>query len=214
MIVVDTSALMAVLLNEAEAESCAQVLTDAENIVISAGTLAEARIVAERRGIGEEMAGLISGLGMEVTSVTELAASQVARSYAIWGKGVHPACLNFGDCFAYALAKERDCPLLFVGDDLSKTDLKMARPEQVSGMLRHEGEAKTLEEMEAGVLAEAKSPQSLHPRPHPRSDIRIPRTAGHRTSEPDRETPRSARLLHHRSWPDETGGHVRPSRSW
>ncbi len=114
MIVVDTSALMAVLLSEAEAESCAQVLTDAENIVISAGTLAEARIVSERRGIGEEMAGLVSGLGMEVVSVTELAASQVARAYAIWGKGVHPAGLNFGDCFAYALAKERDCPLLFV----------------------------------------------------------------------------------------------------
>ncbi len=125
MIVVDTSALMAVLLGEAEAESW-------------------------------EMAGLVSGLGMEVVSVTELAASQVARAYAIWGKGVHPAGLNFGDCFAYALAKERDCPLLFVGNDFSKTDLKMARPEQVSGMLRHEGETKTLEEMEAGVLAEAK----------------------------------------------------------
>ncbi len=59
-------------------------------------------------------------------------------------------------CLAYALAKELNCPLLFVGNDFSKTDLKMARPEQVFGMLRHEGEAKTLEEMEAGVLAEAK----------------------------------------------------------
>ncbi len=129
MIVVDISALMAVLLGEAEAESCVQVLTDAEEIVISAGTLAEARIVAERRGIGEEMAGLVSGLGMEVASVTGPAASQVARAYAIWGKGVHPAGLNFGDCFAYALAKERDCPLLFVGNDFSRTDVMPARAE-------------------------------------------------------------------------------------
>lgn len=156
MIVVDTSALMAVLLDETEAESCAQVLTETDDLVISAGTLAEARIVAERRGLGAEMSELINGLGMEVASVTGPGAEQIAKAYATWGKGVHPAGLNFGDCFAYALAKERGCPLLFIGDDFSKTDLKMARPDQVFGMLRHDGEAKTLEEMEAGVLAEAK----------------------------------------------------------
>lgn len=129
MIAVDTSALMTVLLGEAEAESCIQVLTSADDLVISAGTLAEARIVADRRGLGAEMAELVSGLGMEVASVTGPGAERVAGAYATWGKGVHPAGLNFGDCFAYALAKERDCPLLFIGDDFSKTDVEIARPD-------------------------------------------------------------------------------------
>lgn len=126
MIIVDTSALMAVLLDEPEGPNCGEVLTQSDELAISAGTLAEARIVAERRGIGEEMAELIAGLGIEVASVTGQVAKQVAQAYADWGKGIHPAALNFGDCFSYALAKERDCPLLFVGDDFSKTDLVSA----------------------------------------------------------------------------------------
>ena len=50
-------------------------------------------------------------------------ARHVAKAYDEWGKGVHPAALNFGDCFAYAVAKEQRCPLLYVGDDFSKTDI-------------------------------------------------------------------------------------------
>ena len=55
--------------------------------------------------------------------VTAVDARLVADAYECWGKGEHPASLNFGDCFAYALAKARDCPLLFVGNDFAQTDV-------------------------------------------------------------------------------------------
>ena len=58
--------------------------------------------------------------------VTEYDAFQVAEAYSQWGKGVHPAGLNYGDCFAYALARQRACPLLFVGEDFTKTDIRLA----------------------------------------------------------------------------------------
>ena len=61
-----------------------------------------------------------------VVPLTEERALAAALGYVRWGKGFHPAALNFGDCFAYALAKEHDCPLLFVGDDFTKTDVKPA----------------------------------------------------------------------------------------
>jgi len=60
--------------------------------------------------------------------VTEETAERAAAAYARWGKGNHPAGLNFGDCFAYALAEQMNCPLLFVGDDFSKTDIVPALP--------------------------------------------------------------------------------------
>ncbi|SFL96112.1 type II toxin-antitoxin system VapC family toxin [Methylorubrum salsuginis] len=126
MIAVDTSALMAILLGEAEADRCADALEAAATIVISSGTMAEALIVALRRDLRDEMERLITGLGFEIVPVGAATARSVAAAYALWGKGVHPAGLNFGDCFAYALAKERGCPLLFVGDDFSRTDLERA----------------------------------------------------------------------------------------
>jgi ribonuclease VapC len=73
------------------------------------------------------MVELINGLGFEIVTVTFAAARRIAGAYAQWGKGIHPAALNFGDCFAYALAKERGCPLLYVGEDFSHTDLQLAR---------------------------------------------------------------------------------------
>ena len=127
MIAVDTSALMAILLNEPEAEACAAVLEQADDVVISAGTLAEALIVADRRNLGAEMARLIEGLGFRVADVGAAGARRVARAYAQWGKGVHPAALNLGDCFAYEVAQTRGCPLLYVGDDFSRTDVRAAR---------------------------------------------------------------------------------------
>lgn len=126
MIAVDTSALMAILLGEEEGTACAEVLASAEDLVISAGTVAEALIVAQRRNIGEEMRRLIDGLGFEVTSVTAAQAAMIAEAYDRWGKGQHSAGLNYGDCFAYALAKERNCPLLFVGQDFARTDISIA----------------------------------------------------------------------------------------
>jgi len=123
MIAVDTSALMAVLLGEAQADACMAVLETEDDLVISAGTVAEALIVADRRNVGEEMARLLDGLGFEVVSVTPAAARRIAQAYARWGKGVHPASLNFGDCFAYEVAAAHGCSLLCVGEDFAQTDI-------------------------------------------------------------------------------------------
>ncbi len=126
MIVVDTSALIAVVLGEPDADRCMDVLETQSALLISAGTVAEALIVAGRRNIGPEVGSLIDGLGVRIIPLTASRARQVAQAYAQWGKGGHAAGLNFGDCFAYALAREHSCPLLFVGDDFAKTDLEPA----------------------------------------------------------------------------------------
>lgn len=126
MIAVDTSALTAVLLDEPEAAACAEALATDDRIVVSAATVAEALIVAERRGLGAEMAALLDGFDLEVASVSPATARRVADAYARWGKGVHPAGLNFGDCFACEVAKARDCPLLHVGADFARTDVASA----------------------------------------------------------------------------------------
>ena len=126
MIVVDTSALMAILLGEPESERCISALEAETHILISAGTLAECLIVAGRRNIHAEMTGLIDGIGLEVVPVTRAAARRIADTYQRWGKGIHPAGLNFGDCFAYELASEHGCRLLYVGDDFAQTDIESA----------------------------------------------------------------------------------------
>ncbi|HEX4181906.1 MAG TPA: type II toxin-antitoxin system VapC family toxin [Caulobacteraceae bacterium] len=124
MIAVDTSALMAILLGEPEAEACIAALEAEDNLVISAGTVAEALIVAARRNMGAEMERLLDGLGFEVVSVTSASARRVARAYESWGRGVHSAALNFGDCFAHEVATEHGCRLLYVGEDFAKTDIE------------------------------------------------------------------------------------------
>lgn len=123
MIAVDTSALMAIVLGEPEADACIAVLASEGEILISAGTVAEALIVAARRKVGEEMTSLIDGLGVEIIPVTATAARRIAQAYERWGKGINPAALNLGDCFAYEVAKDHACRLLFVGQDFSKTDI-------------------------------------------------------------------------------------------
>ena len=117
---------MAILLDEDYAQACTTVLEANHRLLMSAATAAEACIVADRRNLGAQMRRLIGGLGIEVIDVTPTVARQVADAYGLWGKGVHPAALNFGDCFAYALASERECPLLFVGNDFAQTDIASA----------------------------------------------------------------------------------------
>jgi ribonuclease VapC len=126
MIVVDTSALIAVVFDEAKAGACSKALEADSEVLISAGTLAECLVVASRRHESQEVERLIVDLGMEIVNVTPASARRVAQAYERWGKGMHPAGLNFGDCFAYALAKEHSCPLLFIGNDFSKTDVASA----------------------------------------------------------------------------------------
>jgi ribonuclease VapC len=124
MIAVDTSALMAIVLGEAEANACIAALETDDEILISSGTVAEALIVAARRNVCEEMQSLIDGLGLDVVTLSLASARQVTDAYARWGKGIHAAALNLGDCFAYAVAKQHDCRLLYVGTDFAKTDIK------------------------------------------------------------------------------------------
>jgi ribonuclease VapC len=124
VIVVDTSALMAVALDGPQADACIAALETDDVLLISAVSVAEALIVAESRGVRDIVSGLIEGLGMEVVAVTQASARGVAETYGSWGKGMHPAGLNFGDCFAYEVARDRGCSLLYVGNDFSKTDIR------------------------------------------------------------------------------------------
>ena len=121
MIAVDTSALIAILLREPDGPACQLAMAAEDKVLISAGTVAEALIVATRRRFGDEMEKLIDGLGIEIVPVTAASARRIGRAYEVWGKGASPARLNFGDCFAYDVAKEHDCRLLYVGGDFAKT---------------------------------------------------------------------------------------------
>lgn len=123
MIVADTSALLAVVAREAKELECARALAT-NDVVISAGTLVELFMVSRLRGVGDAMWRFVELYDFEIAPVTETSARLAGDAYERWGKGAHPAGLNFGDCFSYALAKERDCPLLFIGDDFSRTDLR------------------------------------------------------------------------------------------
>lgn len=123
MIAVDTSALMAIVLDEPAADACIAALEAEDQVRVSAGTVAEALIVSERRNVGAEMARLIDGLGFEIVTVTAASARRIGEAYERWGKGRNPAGLNFGDCFAYEVAKAHGCSLLYVGDDFAKTDI-------------------------------------------------------------------------------------------
>lgn len=118
------------LLLEPEAETFARALADAPTRRISAGTLLEACIVADARGdaIGRRrLDDLIAATAIEVEPVTAQHVQLGRDAYRDFGKGSgHPAQLNFGDCFAYALARATGEPLLFKGDDFSRTDLRAA----------------------------------------------------------------------------------------
>lgn len=124
MIAIDTSALVAIVLGETTGTRCLEALSGDPRLIMSAGTLAEALLVARRRGKGERMDGLVAGLAVEIENVTPEFARRVADAHVRWGRGSSANVLNFGDCFAYALAKERRCPLLFVGDDFGQTDIE------------------------------------------------------------------------------------------
>jgi ribonuclease VapC len=124
VIAVDTSALMAIVLDEPMAQACMAALEAEDEVVLSAGTLAELLIVSARRRVGTRMAEFLARSDFNVVPVTAAAARRIGEAYQRWGRGVHPAALNFGDCFAYAVAKEHACRLLYVGEDFAKTDVE------------------------------------------------------------------------------------------
>lgn len=130
MIVVDTSALCAVVLGEPDAESCLARLTAhaATGVAVSAATLVEAEIVVTARQGGDaarDLHLLLDGVQATVEPVTAEQAGLVVEAWRRFGKGRHPAGLNLGDCFSYALARLLDCPLLFKGGDFTQTDVRL-----------------------------------------------------------------------------------------
>ena len=125
-VVLDTSAVMALLQGEKEADRILAALADAEVRRVSAATVVEAGLVLQARygDHGErELDLFLQRAEVEVIPFSEEHATAARQAFRRFGKGRHPAALNFGDCFAYALAVVLDHPLLFVGTDFSATDV-------------------------------------------------------------------------------------------
>jgi len=126
MIVVDTSALIAILDKEPDAALYAETIAEADPPLISAATLLELNIVMiNRHGVkaARMVDRLIQEARFQVESFTVQHAELAREAYARYGKGQQTAALNYGDCFSYALAKATGLPLLFKGRDFSKTDI-------------------------------------------------------------------------------------------
>jgi ribonuclease VapC len=123
---VDTSALIAVLFAEADAETYALAIANADRCRISAANYVETAIVVEaqtRESGSREFDAFVRRAGIVIEPITEEHAHLARRAYSQFGKGRHRASLNFGDCFAYALAKASGEPLLYKGDDFKRTDV-------------------------------------------------------------------------------------------
>ncbi|MEE6281838.1 type II toxin-antitoxin system VapC family toxin [Georgenia sunbinii] len=129
-VVLDTSALSAVIFGETDAESLlAAMQRHAGGLTISAATAVEAGIVIEAKQGPEATADLHALLDALQVSTTAVDGEQIAVAVAAWrrfGKGRHPAALNFGDCFSYALARTLGASLLFKGRDFAQTDILSA----------------------------------------------------------------------------------------
>lgn len=129
--IVDTSVVIAIAFQEPDAAQFGERLRRAESGTISAASFVEAGIVAARRHGPRALdivRRVIGELELEVSPVTEEQAIAAQDAFLGFGKGIHPAGLNFGDCFSYALAAVRREPLLFKGRDFAKTDILIAAP--------------------------------------------------------------------------------------
>ena len=127
--IVDTSAVLAILFNEDDAERYARAISEADSRRISAANFVEAAIVVEaqtREGGTRQFDAFFRRAGITIEPVTEEQAHVARQAYTDFGKGRHPAGLNFGDCFAYALAKVSGEPLLFKGGGFGETDVQAA----------------------------------------------------------------------------------------
>jgi ribonuclease VapC len=129
-VIVDTSALVAVIRGEDDSAEFVSAVRQAHRSRISAGNYLEAGIVIDRKrdaAASRRLDTLLSAMRIEVAPVTSTQAGIARQAYRDFGKASgHPARLNFGDCFAYALAIDTDEPLLFKGDDFTHTDVRVA----------------------------------------------------------------------------------------
>ena len=124
--IIDTSALLAILFDEPDGLMLLRRIAEAPIRLMSSANAVEAWIVADRHANpakGPALDALLETLGIDIVPVTVQHARLARTAYHTYGKGRHPAGLNFGDCFAYALAKATDLPLLFKGNDFGQTDV-------------------------------------------------------------------------------------------
>ena len=127
--IVDSSAIIAILNAEADAEVFADAIANTPHCLMSAANYLEAAVVIDRqRGAeaGRQFDALIARAAIKIEPVTREQADIARQAYLDFGKGKHPASLNLGDCFAYALARSLHLPLLFKGSDFSLTDIEPA----------------------------------------------------------------------------------------
>jgi ribonuclease VapC len=126
-VVIDSSALLAILFVEKELENVAASISDSDNIFISAATYAETAIVLDhnekKAQENYDLNDLIAGISAKIVPFDHEQAIEARHAYRHFGNGNHPAKLNMGDCFSYALAKKLGIPLLYIGDDFSMTDI-------------------------------------------------------------------------------------------
>jgi ribonuclease VapC len=128
MIVVDTSAVLCVMLEEPEADAVREALLRASRRSLSASNYVECAMVIAGRRIGgrSDLDEWLAIRGVDVVAVDRGLADLAADAFVRFGRGRHPAGLNYGDCFAYALAKHLRAPLLFKGSDFAMTDIQPA----------------------------------------------------------------------------------------
>ena len=127
--IVDTSAIIAILRDEPDARELASALESADVRRVSAATYLEAGIVTDGNSntlLSNLLDAFLGRLLICIEPVTAEQARLAREAYRDYGKGRHRAGLNLGDCFAYALAKDKGEPLLFKGDDFRKTDVEVA----------------------------------------------------------------------------------------
>jgi ribonuclease VapC len=129
--VIDTSAVLAVLQNEPERRAFNEAIEAAERRAMSTATFVETSIVIEARYGADGLRDLdlfIAKAGIDLVPVDVEQANAARRAFSEYGRGRHPAGLNYGDCFSYALAKVLGAPLLFKGDDFVRTDVAPVPP--------------------------------------------------------------------------------------
>lgn len=127
--IIDTSAVLAILFDENDAARFADAMAGAERRAMSAANFLEAGVVVDNQlgpAAGRQLDALLARAEVEVVPFTRAQAEIARQAYLDYGKGNHPARLNFGDCFAYALAESENRPLLYKGDDFSQTDVASA----------------------------------------------------------------------------------------
>jgi ribonuclease VapC len=128
-VIIDSSAVLAIVLREPDGRQYLRAVLGAEPRRMSVSNWLEATMVVDRRGSARAidiMEDFIQRAKIELMPVSVAQGTLARRAWRTFGRGIHPARLNYGDCFAYALAKETGEPLLFKGNDFAQTDVQQA----------------------------------------------------------------------------------------